>query len=70
MATPFVQGRLRGQQLSVRIETACAHCGQALAMTVDSDKGYEVHSAGANPLVFHPQINWMTFTDPNIIDAY
>ena len=54
----------------MRIETVCAHCGRALAMTVDSEMGVEVHSAGAEPLVFHPQINWKTFTDPNIIDAY
>lgn len=54
----------------MRIETACAHCGRALAMTVDSEMSYEVHSPGANPLVFQPQINWKTFTDPNIIDAY
>jgi hypothetical protein len=70
MATPFVQGRLRKEHLSVTIETACGHCGQAMHLTVDSDMRVSVHDESAEPLVFMPEIDWKTFTEPNIIDAY
>jgi hypothetical protein len=31
---------------------------------------YQVHSQGAEPLVFEPHIQWETFTEPTIIHAY
>jgi hypothetical protein len=65
-----VQGHLRKEHLSVTIETTCAHCGQAMHITVDSDMEVSVHDEGADPLVFMPQIDWDTFAEPNIIDAY
>jgi hypothetical protein len=70
MATPFVQGRLRGEHLSVTIETVCHHCGQAMRLAVDSNMAVSVHAEGAAPLLFMPQINWASFAEPNIIDAY
>jgi hypothetical protein len=72
IATPFVQGRLRDEPLIVEIETECAHCGQPLHLTIDSDLRYQVRGAdaGAEPLVFQPLIDWATFTDPNIIHAF
>ena len=70
MATPFVQGRLWGQTLSVTIETTCGHCDRPMRITVDSDMRYEVHNPGADPLVFMPDVDWQTFTEPNIIHAY
>ena len=39
-------------------------------ITVDSDMKVSVHDEGANALVFMPQIDWETFAEPNIIDAY
>lgn len=70
MATPFVQGRLRGQPLSVEIHTRCVHCDQPLNFTVDDTLRYKVHQPGASPLVFEPHVDWDTFADPNIIHAY
>ncbi len=70
MATPFVQGRLRESFLSVEIQTVCAHCGAAMRLTVDSDMHYEVQTAGAEPLVLEPHVDWAQFKDPNIIHAY
>jgi len=70
MATPFVQGRLRSERLSVRIETECAHCARPIHIALDSAMRYSVEEAGAEPLVFEPQVNWETFTEPNIIHAY
>jgi hypothetical protein len=39
---------------------------------IDSDLRYQVSEAeaGAEPLVFQPLIDWATFTEPNIIDAF
>ena len=70
MATPFVQGRLLERPLSVEIHTQCAHCEQPLIFTVDGNLRYRVHQSGAEPLLFQPNIDWTTFTDPNIIHAY
>jgi hypothetical protein len=70
VATSFVQGRLRHEELSVRISTECAHCQQPLHIEVDSGMGYDVQEASAEPLVFEPQVDWATFEEPNIIHAY
>lgn len=70
MAAPFVQGRLRQEHLAVTIETKCGHCGRAMRLTVDTDMNISDHDAGAEPLVFMPRVDWSTFTEPNIIDAY
>jgi hypothetical protein len=37
---------------------------------VNSELRYRVDEAEAVPLVFEPHINWATFTEPNIIQAY
>jgi len=37
---------------------------------VDSDLGYEIHSDGAQPLVFEPHVDWGAVTAPNIIGFY
>ncbi len=65
-----MQGRLRGEPVEVTIDTECAHCGQPIQMTLDSDLHYRVLTAGAMPLVFEPDVDWEIFTDPNIIHAY
>jgi hypothetical protein len=70
MATPFVQGRLRQEALSVAINTICGHCAQPLHLVVDSELRYHVTEPEAEPLVFEPHLTWETFTAPNIIHAY
>jgi hypothetical protein len=37
---------------------------------IDSAMQYRVAEEGAEPLVFLPHINWATFSEPNIIEAY
>jgi hypothetical protein len=54
----------------VDIESACAHCGQALRLTVDSALQFQVDDPAADPLVFSPQIDWPTFEEPNITHAF
>jgi len=41
-----------------------------MRIELDSELKYRVVDDGADPLVFSPHINWATFTEPNIIDAY
>jgi hypothetical protein len=61
---------LREEQLVVTIETECGHCGQPMRISLGSDMQAPVHDEGADPLVFMPQIDWQSFKEPNIIDAY
>jgi hypothetical protein len=65
-----VQGHLFGEKLSVEIRTECGCCGRSMHLTVTSDLDYEVHDAGAEPLAFEPEVDWTSFTDPNIIHGY
>ncbi len=70
MAAPFVQGQLRKEYLSVDIETECGHCGRAMHLTVDSELKFTVRDPGAELLVFEPEVDWTTFNEPSIINAY
>ena len=65
-----MQGRLREEHLTVTIETVCAHSGRPMSIILDSEMKFSVLDKGAEPLVFMPQVDWKTFTEPNIIDAY
>jgi hypothetical protein len=70
MAVPFVQGQLRNEHATAVIETSCAHCGRPLHIRLDSEMRVSVNEAGAQPLVFEPDVNFATLKDPNILDAY
>ncbi len=70
MAVPFVQGQLRGEALSVEIESECGHCGHALRLTVGSDLTYSAAEGEPTPLIFEPSMDWSGFSGANIIDAY
>jgi hypothetical protein len=70
MATPFVQGQLRNRTLEVEIHTACAHCGQAIELVVDSELNHRLVRGGQSPLIFEPEIDWAEFNEATIIDGY
>jgi hypothetical protein len=65
-----VQGQLLGRQLSVQIQSECAHCGRALSIEMDWELNFAVKSAGADPLVFVPLVDFEKLKDPSIIDAF
>jgi hypothetical protein len=69
-ATPFVQGQLRQETLSVRVATECAHCAQPIKIEIDSGLNCRLADAGCKPLVFVPQIDWGHFKAPDIIEAF
>ncbi len=68
-ATPFVQGRLRQRDLTVTIETSCAHTGRPMRITVGSDLEYEA-ADGAEPVIFVPHVDVPSLEDDSIIDAF
>jgi hypothetical protein len=70
VAVPFVQGRLRGEWLSVRVKSECAHCQRPLHLEIDSELGSRVEETGAEPLVFAPMVDFEKLEDPSIIDAF
>jgi hypothetical protein len=69
-ATPFVQGRLRKEALSVTVSTECAHCGQPMDISISSDLEYRVKQAGCDPIVFTPEVDLINLKEENIIDAF
>jgi hypothetical protein len=69
VATPFVQGRLRGEYLTAVIDTECAHCGIPIRFELDSNLVHRVGSDGASPLVCTPFVD-VSGLSPSIIDGF
>ena len=65
-----MQGLLRNEKLSFRIETECAHCHAPLHIEIDSDLNYQVIEKDAKPLVFTPMVDFARLEDPSITDAF
>jgi hypothetical protein len=65
-----VQGRLRNEYVSVKIETKCGHCDQAIHFTIDSNMQVSIREEHATPLVFMPDVDWTNFAERTIIDTY
>jgi hypothetical protein len=65
-----VQGRLRKEAISVTIDTVCAHCNQPFTIILDSNMNFRISPEDAEPLIFSPQVDWASFSDPNIIQAF
>jgi len=65
-----VQGRLRKEAISVTIDTVCAHSNQPFTITLDSEMNFRISPEDAEPLIFSPQVDWGSFSDPDIIQAF
>jgi hypothetical protein len=70
LATPFVQGRLRGEAVSVSVVTECAHCKRPMHMEIDSDMNCSCPDSDCSPIIFVPDVDIKTLKDPSIIDAF
>jgi len=70
LATPFVQGRLRNEKLTVTVRTECAHCKTQMEMTIDSDLNLMVKDKESRPMVFVPDVDLLNLKDESIIDAF
>jgi hypothetical protein len=66
---PFVQGQLRGENLSFVIQTECGHCHQPLQVEIDSELKYRVEKGAVEPLIYSPQLDIQTL-EPSIIDGF
>jgi len=69
-ATPFVQGRLRNEQLTVTVRTECAHCKKPMELTIDSELNYSTVGNGCEPVVYAPDLDLFTLPEKNIINAF
>ncbi len=70
IATPFVQGRLREKELSVVVNTECAHCSQPIEIEISSNLDFKVKSTGCEPMVFVPSVDLLKLKDDSIIDGF
>jgi hypothetical protein len=66
---PFVQGQLRGENLSFVIQTECGHCHQPLHIEIDSELEVQVEAGAAQPMVYSPLLDVQKL-EPSIIDGY
>jgi hypothetical protein len=65
-----VQGHLRGEPLTLTVETECAHCARPIRLQIDGNLNAYVLTEGAEPMVFVPTIDLTTVDDPSIIDVF
>ena len=70
MATPFVQGRLRQEELSFAITTECACCGAPLHITMRHDLTYTLGEADSSPVFFLPMVDFTRLKSPSIVDDF
>ncbi len=69
-ATPFVQGRIRNEALTVTVNTECVHCNKPMELTIDNDLNYTVKEQGCDPVIFVPDVDLLTLEDESIINAF
>lgn len=69
-ATPFVQGRLRNEELSVKLETSCAHTNEKFSLTIDSNVDWQLSEPGPEPIIFSPNVDLANLKAPNIINDF
>ena len=69
-ATPFVQGRLRQRELSIQVESSCAHCGRSMRLSIDQDMNCDTGDPDCRPIIFVPKVDVKKLEDPSIIDAF
>lgn len=65
-----MQGRLRGEPLSVKVESSCAQCGAPLVLKLDGELRGELLEGGPKPMLFHPFVDFATLAEPSIINAF
>jgi hypothetical protein len=69
-ATPFVQGKLRNEELSFEIRTECACCSRHIELTMKQDLSYTLHQPESSPVFFMPLVDFTTLKAPSIVDDF
>jgi hypothetical protein len=68
--TPFVQGRLREEEVSITVDTECAHCRRPMQLTIDSSMNRRCPEADCRPVIFVPEVDFSRLECPSIIEAF
>ena len=70
MANPFVQGVLRGKELSLVEETECAQSGMPMRIELDSALNLIAVDDGSDPMISVPLVNLVELKEPCIVDVF
>ena len=65
-----MQGRLRGEPVSITVETRCEHCSEPMTLEIDSDMNVRCEKSGAKPMVFLPDVAVLDVEAPSIVDDF
>jgi hypothetical protein len=65
-----VQGKLRNESVTVRVETECAHCAKTMEMEIDSKLHIKPGDEKCKPIIFVPDIDLSTLQKDSIIDDF
>lgn len=65
-----MQGRLRGEALSVTLDSRCAQSGQPVQIEIDSDLNFTVMQGEAGLRLFTPMVDFGKLAEPSIIDVF
>jgi len=65
-----VQGELRNENVAVRVQTECAHCGKTMEMDIDSNLQIKPDDEKCKPIVFVPDVDLLNLQEDSIIDSF
>ncbi len=54
----------------MELDSECAHCGNALHISIDDELNFRVGEKDVHPLLFEPDVDWKTFKGADIINDY
>jgi hypothetical protein len=69
-ATPFVQGKLRNEQLSFDVESECACCKKPILFTMKHDLSYTLSDHSSDPVFFVPMVDFTRLKAPSIVERF
>jgi hypothetical protein len=65
-----VQGHLRKEEVTIRVDTECAHCQKPMQLEIDSHMQCRCQDTGCRPIIFIPEVDFGSLKDPTIIEAF
>ena len=65
-----MQGKLRNENVEVRVKTECAHCGKTMEMDIDSNLHFKLNDEKCKPIVFVPDIDLLNLQEDSIMDSF
>jgi len=65
-----VQGKLRNENVAVRVQSECAHCGKTMEMDIDSNLQLKPDDKKCKPIIFVPDVDLFNLQEASIIDSF